>query len=148
MTADVDMAVVRGESEVYRRRERPYDMRWGTPAQVKAEFGIGVAVLKAAWGSGWVRARQGCWVTDGRRAQTIFCFEDIQEFIERVMYRVSKSYAERWWTDNIVRQMREGMPDGPYRRKVLHGSKPRKDGGDSVRKVRENDPPAGAALDP
>ena len=46
-------------SEIFGARERPYDMRWGTPEQVKESFGINVAVLKAAWMRGWVRARQG-----------------------------------------------------------------------------------------
>lgn len=122
MTADADMAVaVRGASEIYGQRERPYDLRWGTPAQVRAEFGIGVSVLKAAWGGGWVRARQGCWETDDKRVQTVYCFEDIHGFVERVMHRVSEVYAARWWTDDTVRQMVEKIPDGPYRRKVGRG---------------------------
>lgn len=120
---------VRPASEIYGQRERPYDMRWGTPEQVKAEFGIGVNVLKAAWGSGWVRARQGNWENDDKRVQTVYCFEDIHGYIERVMHRVSDVYAERWWTDDTVREMMEKKPDGPYGRKIERGRpKARKDG--------------------
>lgn len=109
---------IRPASEIYGQRERPYDMRWGTPEQVKAEFGLGVVVLKAAWGSGWVRARQGNWADDGKRVQTVYCFEDIHGYIERIMHRVSKDYAEKWWTDETVSAMMEKIPDGPYRRKL------------------------------
>ena len=120
---------VRPASEIYGQRERPYDMRWGTPEQVKAEFGIGVVVLKAAWGSGWIRARQGNWENEDKRTQTIYCFEDIHGFVERVMHRVSEQYAEKWWTDDNVQALSEKLPDGPYRRRVaVGGSKVRKDG--------------------
>lgn len=109
---------IKPASEIYGQRERPYDMRWGTPEQVKAEFGFGVVVLKAAWGSGWVRARQGNWVGDDKRVQTVYCFEDIHGYIERIMHRVSKDYAKKWWTDETVSAMMEKIPDGPYRRKL------------------------------
>lgn len=126
---NADAVEVKPASEIYGQRERPYDMRWGTPDQVKAEFGIGVAALKAAWSSGWVRARQGNWEHDEKRVQTVYCFEDIHGYVERVMHRVSEDYAERWWTDDTVRSMAEKMPDGPYRRRQLGGgSKVRKDG--------------------
>lgn len=120
---------VRSASEIYGQRERPYDMRWGTPEQVKHEFGINVNVLKSAWASGWVRARQGNWENDSKRVQTIYCFEDIHGFIERVMHRVSEKYAENWWTDDNVLFMSEKRPEGPYRRRLTSkGAKVRKDG--------------------
>ena len=120
---------VRHASEIYGQRERPYDMRWGTPEQVKRQFGINATVLKSAWASGWVRARQGNWENDDKRTQTIYCFEDIHGFIERVMHRVSEKYAEKWWTDDNVLVMAEKNPDGPYRRRVAQGgAKVRKDG--------------------
>ena len=120
---------VRSVSEIYGQRERPYDFRWGTPEQVKHEFGITVNVLKAAWVSGWVRARQGNWEHDSKRVQTVYCFEDIHGFVERVMHRVSKEYAEKWWTDDCVRNLSEKNPDGPYQRRIeLGGAKVRKDG--------------------
>lgn len=120
---------VRPASEIYGQRERPYDMRWGTPEQVKAEFGIGVSVLKSAWATGWVRARQGNWESDEKRTQSVYCFEDIHGFVERVMHRVSENYAKTWWTDDNVLALAEKLADGPYRRRVkLGGSKARKDG--------------------
>lgn len=120
---------VRPASEIYGQRDRPYDMRWGTPEQVKAEFGIGVSVLKSAWVSGWVRARQGNWENEDKRTQTIYCFEDIHGFVERVMHRVSEQYAEKWWTDDNIQQMSEKNPDGPYRRRIIKkDAKVRKDG--------------------
>ena len=120
---------MRPASEIFGQRERPYDMRWGTPEQVKAEFGIGVSVLKSAWSSGWVRARQGNWENEDKRTQTIYCFEDIHGFVERVMHRVSEQYAERWWTDDNIQQMSEKNPDGPYRRRIIKKyAKERKDG--------------------
>ena len=120
---------VRPASEIFGQRERPYDMRWGTPEHVKAEFGIGVSVLKSAWFSGWVRAMQGNWESDDKRTQSVYCFEDIHGFVERVMHRVSENYAKKWWTDDNVQQMAEKLPDGPYRRRVAAGgAKVRKDG--------------------
>jgi hypothetical protein len=120
---------VRPASEIFGQRERPYDMRWGTPEQVKAEFGIGVSVLKSAWATGWVRARQGNWESDEKRTQSVYCFEDIHGFVERVMHRVSENYAKTWWTDDNVQALAEKFADGPYRRRVkLGGSKVRKDG--------------------
>ena len=120
---------VRPASEIFGQRERPYDMRWGTPEMVKAEFGIGVSVLKSAWSSGWVRARQGNWESDDKRTQSVYCFEDIHGFVERVMHRVSENYAKKWWTDDNVQQMAEKLPDGPDRRRVAAGgAKVRKDG--------------------
>lgn len=123
------IASMRPASEIFGQRERPYDMRWGTPEQVKAEFGIGVSVLKSAWATGWVRARQGNWESDEKRTQSVYCFEDIHGFVERVMHRVSEQYAEKWWTDDNIQVLAEKLADGPYRRRVkLGGSKVRKDG--------------------
>lgn len=116
-------------SEIFGARERPYDMRWGTPDQVKDQFGLNVAVLKSAWERGWVRARQGNWEGDEKRTQTVFCFEDIHGFMERVMHRVSPAYAERWWTDETVIALAEHTPDGPYKReRIVRGGPRRKDG--------------------
>ena len=76
-----------------------------------------------------MRARQGNWENDSKRVQTVYCFEDIHGFVERVMHRVSKEYAEKWWTDDCVRNLSEKLPDGPYRRRIeLGGAKVRKDG--------------------
>ena len=113
-------------SEIYGQRERPYDMRWGTPEQVKDAFGINVAALKAAWGRGWVRARQGNWETDKKRTQTVYCFEDLHFWLERTAHRVSKQYAEEWWTDETVAALEEKLPEGPYLRG--RGAGVRKDG--------------------
>ena len=116
-------------SEIFGQRERPYDMRWGTPEQVKDQFGINVTVLKAAWKRGWVRARQGNWESDDRRTQTVYCFEDIHGYMERVMHRVTEVYAEKWWTDETVALFEEKTPDGPYMRRVAAGgARIRKDG--------------------
>ena len=103
-------------SEIFGARERPYDMRWGTPDQVREAFGINVAVLKAAWKLGWVRARQANWESDEKRTQTVYCFEDIHGYMERVAHQVSETYAEKWWTDETVADLAERTPDGPYRR--------------------------------
>lgn len=103
-------------SEIFGARERPYDLRWGTPKQVLDEFGLNVAVLKSAWMRGWVRARQGNWESDDKRTQTVYCFEDIHGYMERVAHQVSEDYAERWWTDETVKNLAELTPDGPYRR--------------------------------
>ena len=118
MAENPETCEVRCASEIFGARERPYDFRWGTPDLVKSEFGMGVTALKAAWASGWVRARQGNWKNDGKRVQTVYCFEDIHGFVERVMHRVSKEYAEKWWTDDCVRNLSEKLPDGPYRRRA------------------------------
>ena len=117
-------------SEIFGARERPYDMRWGTPEQVKDQFGINVAVLKSAWMRGWVRARQGNWESDEKRTQTVYCFEDIHGFMERVAHQVSEAYAERWWTDETVGALAERTPDGPYKRARIGrgGPQRRKDG--------------------
>ena len=115
-------------SEIFGQRERPYDMRWGTPEQVKDQFGINVAVLKAAWMRGWVRARQGNWKSDDMRTQTVYCFEDIHGYMERVAHQVSKAYVERWWTDDEVAALEEKTPDGPYARPRIAGRRVRKDG--------------------
>ena len=115
-------------SEIFGARERPNDMRWGTPDQVKDSFGINVAVLKAAWKRGWIRARQGNWVSDDRRTQTVYCFEDIHGFIERVAHQVSDAYMKRWWTDETVEALAEHTPDGPYKRARRPSSPIRKDG--------------------
>ena len=129
MAENPETCEVRCASEIFGTRERPYDFRWGTPDLVKSEFGMGVAALKAAWASGWVRARQGNWENDDKRTQTIYCFEDIHGFIERVMHRVSEKYAENWWTDDNVLFMSEKRPEGPYRRRLTSkGTKVRKDG--------------------
>lgn len=103
-------------SEFFGARERPYDMRWGTPEQVKEAFGINVAVLKAAWKRGWIRARQGNWECDEKRTQTVYCFEDIHGYLERVAHQVSEAYAKKWWTDETVEALAEKTPFGPYRR--------------------------------
>ena len=116
-------------SEIFGARERPYDMRWGTPDQVKDQFGIGVTVLKSAWMRGWIRARQGNWEKDEKRTQTVFCFEDIHGFMERVAHQVSAAYADKWWTDDAVKTLKEKMPDGPYKReRIVRGDQRRKDG--------------------
>ena len=121
-------------SEIFSARERPYDFRWGTPEQVKEAFGVNAAVLKAAWTKGWVRARQGNWESDEKRTQTVYCFEDIHGYLERVAPQVSEKYAERWWTDETVGALAERTPDGPYRRGTAAGATPcrseraRKDG--------------------
>ena len=116
-------------SEIFGARERPYDMRWGTPDQVKDQFGLSVATLKAAWGRGWVRARQGNWESDGKRTQTVYCFEDIHGWLERIAHKVSEAYAEKWWTDATVAALEEKMPDGPYARpRSGGGQRSRKDG--------------------
>ena len=112
-------------SEIFGARERPYDYRWGMPVQVNEQFGISAASLKAAWARGWVRARQGNWVSDAKRTQTIYCFEDIHGWLERVAHRVTKVYAETFWTDETVAEMAEKTPDGPYMRRATLG---RKDG--------------------
>jgi len=112
-------------SEIFGARERPYDMRWGTPNQVFDQFGISPAVLKAAWKRGWVRARQGNWVSDAKRTQTVYCFEDIHGWLERVAHRVTEVYAETFWTDETVAEMAEKIPEGPYMRRASLG---RKDG--------------------
>ena len=123
-------------------RERPYDMRWGQPDLVKAEFGIGESVLKAAWKAGWIKARQPTWEEDGKRAMTIYCFEDIQVFIEEVMHVVNDGYAAQWWTTAEIAAYATKIQDGPYGRRqgaqetgggkaqgrVRHGPKRRKDG--------------------
>ncbi len=103
-------------SEIFGAGERPYDMRGGTPEQVKAQFGISVQTLKAAWMRGWVRARQGNWESDEKRTQTVYCFEDIHGFMERVMHQVTEAYAEKWWTDETVAALSDKTPDGPYLR--------------------------------
>ena len=79
------------------------------------QFGICVQVLKAAWKRGWVRARQGNWENDGKRTQTVYCFEDIHGYMERVMHRVTEVYTEKWWTDDTIAAYEEKVPDGPYR---------------------------------
>jgi hypothetical protein len=122
-------SAARPASEIFGARERPYDMRWGTPEQVKDQFGINVAVLKAAWKRGWVRARQGNWENDGKRTQTVYCFEDIHGWLERAAHRVSEAYAKTWWTDETVAALEEKTPDGPYMRRVATGgARVRKDG--------------------
>lgn len=93
---------------------RPYDMRWGTPAQVMREFGLNPSSLKAAWTRGWVKARQCDWVSDARRTQTIYCFEDIHVWLERIAHKVSGGYVEKWWTDSTIGQLAEKIPAGPY----------------------------------
>ena len=117
-------------SEIFGARERPYDMRWGTPEQVKDQFGINVAVLKATWKRGWVRARQGNWESDDKRTQTVYCFEDIHGWLERVAHKVSDAYAEQWWTDETIAALEEKTPDGPYKRgrSGSGGQQRRKDG--------------------
>ena len=102
--------------EIFRKRERPYDLRWGTPDRIKAEFGIGAAILKAAWKRGWVRARQINWHDDTKRSQTVYCFEDLHGWLERVAHPVSDAYAKKWWTDEAVASLEAKMPDGPYLR--------------------------------
>ena len=114
-------------SEIFGARERPYDYRWGTPVQVNEQFGISAASLTAAWANGWVRARQGNWVSDAKRTQTIYCFEDIHGWLERVAHRVTKLYAETFWTDETVADMTEKTPEGPYMRRAILGGA-RKDG--------------------
>lgn len=123
-----DGAAAKPASEVYGARERPYDFRWGTPQQVSDQFGICVQVLKAAWKRGWVRARQGNWENDNKRTQTVYCFEDIHGYMERVMHRVTEVYAEKWWTDETVATFEEKMPEGPYLRPRTGGPRVRKDG--------------------
>lgn len=117
-------------SEIFGARERPYDMRWGTPEQVKDQFGINVAVLKATWKRGWVRARQGNWESDDKRTQTVYCFEDIHGWLERVAHKVSDAYAKQWWTDETIAALEEKTPDGPYKRgrSGSGGQQRRKDG--------------------
>ena len=129
-TVGYEMARPRPASEIFGFRERPYDMRWGVPKQILREFGIGVHVIKAAWMSGWIRARQANWHTDDKRVQTIYSFEDIHIFIERVMRRVSNRYVENWWTDDSVRDLTEKIPEGPYMKRVASKKEPkiRKDG--------------------
>ena len=112
-------------SETFGARERPYDYRWGTPVQVNDQFGISAAMLKAAWSRGWIRARQGNWVSDAKRTQTVYCFEDIHGWLERVAHRVTEVYAETFWTDETVAEMAEKIPEGPYMRRASLG---RKDG--------------------
>ena len=87
---------VRPASEIFGQRERPYDMRWGTPEQVKAEFGIGVSVLKSAWATGWVRARQGNWESDEKRTQSVYCFEDIHQKNSEVSYANENDFQMVW----------------------------------------------------
>ena len=108
-------------SELYGARARPYDWRWGTPEQVKDHFGLGVVALKAAWSRGWVRARQPMWENDGKRTQTVYCFEDIHGYMERVLHQVTEQYAEQWWTDESVKGLAEVTPEGPYLRGRARG---------------------------
>ena len=89
------------------QRPRPYDMRWGTPKRVRAEFGLNAVALKRAWATGKVKARQPNWAGDDRRTQTVFCFEDIHRYIECGMHEVSAEYAARWWRDGISSDMPE-----------------------------------------
>ena len=101
-------------SEIYGARERPYDFRWGTPQQVLDQFGLNVSALKAAWKRGWVRARQCNWESDCKRTQTVYCFEDIHGYMERVMHKVTEVSAEKWWTNETVAAFEEKIPEGPY----------------------------------
>ncbi|MBR6733269.1 MAG: hypothetical protein IKL96_02595 [Kiritimatiellae bacterium] len=123
-----EAAMSEAASEIFGARERPYDFRWGTPQQVSDQFGICVQVLKAAWKRGWVRARQGNWVSDEKRTQTVYCFEDIHGWLERVAHKVSEAYAEKWWTDETIATLEEKTPDGPYLRAKAHRPNVRKDG--------------------
>ena len=129
-TVGYEVARPRPANEIFGFRERPYDQRWGVPKQVQKEFGLGIHVIKAGWMNGWIRARQATWQTDEKRVQTVYCFEDIHTFIERVMRRVSVRYAETWWTDESVQQMAEKIPEGPYLRREKSAKAPaiRKDG--------------------
>jgi hypothetical protein len=78
------------------------------------QFGLNVSALKAAWKRGWVRARQGNWESDDKRTQTVYCFEDIHGYMERVMHKVTEVYAKKWWTNETVAAFEEKIPEGPY----------------------------------
>lgn len=125
---NADAVEVKPASEIYGQRERPYDMRWGTPEQVKDEFGLNAAALKSMWMKGWVRARQGNWQSDNKRTQTVYCFEDIHGWLERAAHRVSEDYAKHWWTDETILALEEKTPDGPYLRTKISRRNVRKDG--------------------
>ena len=77
---------------------RPYDMRWGDPNAVMDEFHINKVELKRIFLEGWIKARQVAWRDDKHRTQTIYCFEDIQRWLEEVAHRPSKEYTKRFWT--------------------------------------------------
>ena len=100
-------------SETFGARERPYDQRWGTPEQVKDQFGVNVSTLKAAWLKGWIRARQGNWESDDKRTQTIYCFEDIHRWLEEVAHHPSKTYVKKFWTAAEVAAA--AVKKGPYK---------------------------------
>ncbi len=110
-------------SEIFGARERPYDFRWGTLEAVKDAFGINPPTLKAAWRRGWIRARQGNWDGDQKRTQTVYCFEDIHGYMERVMHQVTEDYATNWWTDDEITRLAEVTPDGPYTQWRLNSSR-------------------------
>ena len=77
---------------------------------MRREFGVNAAALKAAWLRGWVEARQAGWIGDGRRTQTVYCFEDVHLWLEKIAHKVSREYAERWWTDEAVKAFARKTP--------------------------------------
>lgn len=77
---------------------RPYDMRWGDPNSVFGEFHINKAELKRIYQEGWIKARQVAWRDDAHRTQTIYCFEDIQRWLETIAHQPSRAYIKRFWT--------------------------------------------------
>jgi hypothetical protein len=116
--------VFRDESVVDYHREqaaaqgyvRPYDFRWGAAQQVQDEFHISPVTLKAAAAAGHIKALQPTYQDDEHRAQCVYCFEDIHNFMENVMHKLSREYVKKFWTYPELVSAARRMPAGPYQR--------------------------------
>ena len=95
---------------------RPYDFRWGAAQQVQDEFHISPVTLKAAAAAGHIKALQPTFQDDEHRAQCVYCFEDIHNFMENVMHKLTREYVKRFWTYPELVSAARRMPTGPYQR--------------------------------
>lgn len=97
-------------------RERPYDTRWGTQGAVLEEFHITEAELKKIYLDGWVKARQVGWRDDDHRAQAIYCFEDLHQYLETMAHPMSEGYVKKFWNAKELAEAVKAAPRGPFRR--------------------------------
>lgn len=96
---------------------RPYDNRWGSPEGVFDTFHISKHELKKIYLSGWVKARQVPWIDDDHRTQTIYCFEDLHQYLEQFAHRPTDDYIRRFWTAQELAELIKADPKGPNRRR-------------------------------
>lgn len=82
-------------------RPRPFDGRWATRETIAETFGITPSQLNVILADRWVKSRT--FKTTGDHGKiltslTLYCLEDIHQYLETIAHEPSQAYTDRFWT--------------------------------------------------